>query len=167
MTDISALTSSTPTAGRHTATPDVADELGADTFLQLLVAQLKYQDPTSPAEGTEFLAQTAQFTMVEKLTQLAEQSEASAVVNRNLGAASMVGRTVSWTADDGTAKEGVVTRAALGSDGPVLTVGDTEVPFDRISSVSHTPPPTAPADPEPAADSTTGTEASTDGADRA
>lgn len=167
MTDISALASSTPTGGQPTAPPGVADELGADTFLQLLVAQLKYQDPTSPAEGTEFLAQTAQFTMVEKLTQLAEQSEASAVVNRNLGAASMVGRTVSWTADDGTAREGVVTRAALGSDGPVLTGDDAEVPFERISSVSHTPPPTVAAEPETAADRTTETEASTDGANSA
>ena len=38
-----------------------------DTFLKLLVAQLKYQDPSNPADSTQFLAQTAQFTQVEKL----------------------------------------------------------------------------------------------------
>lgn len=146
MTDLTPVSSTNPFANAPASAPaSVADGLGADTFLQLLVAQLKYQDPTSPAEGTDFLAQTAQFTMVEKLTQLAEQAEASAVVNANLGAASMVGRTVTWLQGDGTIAEGVVTRARLGSTGPVLTVGDAEVPFDRVSSVVHTPPAPAPS----------------------
>jgi len=122
----------------------VASELGADTFLQLLVAQLKYQDPTNPADSTEFLAQTAQFTMVEKLSELAERAEASAAVERNLAAASMVGRTVTWQRADGTTAEGQVTKAALGTTGPVLTVGTDEVPFDRITAVVQ-PTTTAPA----------------------
>jgi flagellar basal-body rod modification protein FlgD len=151
MTDISAVSAaSTPATSR----PSVANDLGADTFLQLLVAQLKYQDPTNPASSTEFLAQTAQFTMVEKLTQLAEQSEASAVVNRNLGAASMVGRTVTYLRPDGTTGEGVVTRAVLGSAGPVLTVGTDEVPFGLVSAVvapaAAPAAPTAPAAATPA-----------------
>ena len=41
-----------------------------DTFLKLLVAQLKYQDPTNPTDATQFMSQTAQFTMVEKLDAL-------------------------------------------------------------------------------------------------
>jgi flagellar basal-body rod modification protein FlgD len=35
-------------------------------FLQLLVAQLKHQDPLSPADGTQFLTQLAQFTELEQ-----------------------------------------------------------------------------------------------------
>ena len=42
-------------------------DLGKDTFLKLLVAQLKYQNPMSPTDGTEFLAQSAQFTSLESL----------------------------------------------------------------------------------------------------
>ena len=45
-------------------------EVDKDMFLKLLVAQLKYQDPTKPADTTQFLAQTAQFTVVEKLSEL-------------------------------------------------------------------------------------------------
>ena len=51
---------------RATGNPD----LGRDEFLQLLVAQLRNQDPTSPQEGHEFAAQLAQFSTVEQLTQL-------------------------------------------------------------------------------------------------
>lgn len=130
-----AATPPTPASPKATST----DQLGADTFLQLLVAQLKYQDPTSPAEGTEFLAQTAQFTMVEKLTQLAESSEAQSVVSRNLGAATMVGKSITWLQDDGTVGKGIVDSAQLGSSGPILMVDGKAVPFDTVASVAETP----------------------------
>lgn len=42
-------------------------QLTADTFLQLLVAQLRNQDPLNPADGTEFLAQLAQFSSLEQM----------------------------------------------------------------------------------------------------
>jgi len=41
------------------------DEMGKDSFLNLLVAQLKYQDPLNPAEDTQFVAQLAQFSQLE------------------------------------------------------------------------------------------------------
>ena len=44
--------------------------LGRDEFLQLLVAQLRNQDPTSPQDGHEFAAQLAQFSQVEQLTNI-------------------------------------------------------------------------------------------------
>jgi flagellar hook assembly protein FlgD len=49
-----------------------ADKLGADksTFLKLLVAQLKHQDPLNPSDGTAFVTQLAQFTSLEQSTQM-------------------------------------------------------------------------------------------------
>ncbi|MDR2732330.1 MAG: hypothetical protein LBB36_03840 [Fibromonadaceae bacterium] len=43
----------------------VDDSMGKDQFLNLLVAQLKYQDPLNPAEDTQFVAQLAQFSQLE------------------------------------------------------------------------------------------------------
>ncbi len=62
ISDVSSLT--TETVGNST--------LDKDAFLQLLVAQLKVQDPTNPQDATEFTSQIAQFTELEQLTNLNE-----------------------------------------------------------------------------------------------
>ena len=42
-------------------------QVGADAFLKLLVEQLKHQDPLAPQDGTQFVAQLAQFNSLEQL----------------------------------------------------------------------------------------------------
>ena len=47
-----------------------ADSMGRDAFLKLLVTQLQHQDPTKPQADGEFIAQLAQFSSLEQLTQM-------------------------------------------------------------------------------------------------
>lgn len=58
------------TSGASAATQGASDptqSLGnEETFLQLLVAQLKNQDPSQPQDGTQFVAQLAQFSNLEQ-----------------------------------------------------------------------------------------------------
>ncbi len=59
--------SSSNAAGASATGQSAIDALGnPDTFLQLLVAQLQYQDPESPADGTAFVTQLATFSGVEE-----------------------------------------------------------------------------------------------------
>lgn len=54
-----------------TTTSDSSNNsLGKDAFLQLLVTQLKYQDPLNPSSDTEFVAQLATFSQLEQLQNL-------------------------------------------------------------------------------------------------
>ena len=48
-----------------------------DAFLQLLVAQMKYQDPMEPTSNTEYIAQYAQFSQVEALNNMSQNMELS------------------------------------------------------------------------------------------
>jgi flagellar basal-body rod modification protein FlgD len=53
-------------AGVSSSGTTKTDEVGMDQFLTLLVAQMKYQDPLNPLDGTDFTAQLAQFTALEQ-----------------------------------------------------------------------------------------------------
>ena len=106
-----------------------------DTFLKLLVAQLKYQDPSNPADSTQFLAQTAQFTQVEKLGQIADMMQAQQLI----GASGLVGRTVTYQDANGATQTGVVTTVKLNGDSePMLVVGNTDVQLSKVTEVRQT-----------------------------
>ncbi len=119
-----------------TSSVDRADQMGKDTFLQLLVAQMKYQDPSKPTSTTEFMSQTATFTQVEKLEEIASQNAALLSLQRSLSAGALVGHAVSWTAEDGSTSTGTVSSVRFGGDEPTAVVGDTEVPLGRLTEIS-------------------------------
>jgi flagellar basal-body rod modification protein FlgD len=71
MAEVSALPSSIPTTASLEADAASIDgmggELGRDTFLRLLTTQMQNQDPSSPMDNGEFVAQLAQFSSLEQL----------------------------------------------------------------------------------------------------
>ena len=129
----------TPLSGMTTReapqSTDANSELGQDAFLKLLVAQLKYQDPLNPADGAEFLAQTAQFTMVEKLADLETQGQSTVTSQQQMQAAQLVGRQVTYVDATGNLVEGVVESAEYTPDGQSLTIDGQAVELDNITKV--------------------------------
>ncbi len=77
-----------------TTTPPPTNQFDQDTFLKLLVAQLKYQNPMAPADGTQFLTQTAQFTQLETLQKIEKLMTQQSAASEVLEASAMVGRRV-------------------------------------------------------------------------
>ncbi|AOU98488.1 hypothetical protein BI364_11465 [Acidihalobacter yilgarnensis] len=92
------LTGSTTSSSSATSgTGSSGSQLGQQAFLNLMVAELKNQDPTQPMSGQNMLAQLAQFSTVSGIqsmsTSFATLSK-SLSTNQSLQAASLVGRTV-------------------------------------------------------------------------
>ncbi len=110
--------------------------LGTDDFLKLLVAQLRNQDPMNPASSTEFLAQTAQFTMVEKLSLMTQQYSDLVAAQRAVEATAFLGRTVGYTDGNGNLVTGKVDSVRLDAGGPVLRIGATDVLLSSVSTVT-------------------------------
>ncbi|MCU1374432.1 MAG: flgD [Actinomycetia bacterium] len=129
----------------------VADSMGKDTFLKLLVAQLKYQNPMAPTDPSNFMNQTAQFSMVERLESMSKATDELLTMERSRAATGLLGSQVSWQ-DGDTEKSGVVSTVRMGTDGPILVVGDKDVPYSVVTKVTTappaavTPPATPPAD---------------------
>jgi flagellar basal-body rod modification protein FlgD len=123
------------TAGSSSTSPATGfNAMGSDAFLKLLVAQLKYQDPSKPTDGAQMLGQTAQFQMVEKLQQMADQNAQLLAEQQTLASVSLVGRSVAYS-DNGNDASGVVSAVRFGPGGPVLTIGSTDVPLTAVTEV--------------------------------
>jgi flagellar basal-body rod modification protein FlgD len=117
---------------------DRPDQMGKDTFLKLLVAQMRYQDPSNPVDSSQMMAQTATFSQVEKLEEIASQNASLLALQRSTSAGALVGRTVTYTDDTGASVTGTVSAVRLGNDKTEATavVGGVAVEMGRITEVS-------------------------------
>jgi flagellar basal-body rod modification protein FlgD len=98
--------------------------LGKDDFLKLMVAQMKNQDPMNPADDKDNIAQMAQFSSLEQITNLAtavQDLSHRMSLTQNVG---LLGHDVTYTKADGTSGSGAVDGLQLKSDGSAtLSVG--------------------------------------------
>jgi flagellar basal-body rod modification protein FlgD len=104
-----------------------------DAFMQILVAQMKYQDPMQPTSNTEYISQYATFTQVEQLSNMANAMSLSR-------ASEMVGKTVvvsQTNADTGktTETEGVVDFVTYSGNKAYLNIGGTNYSIDDVTQV--------------------------------
>ncbi len=164
-------TSPTPT----TTTKAAGDEFGKDTFLKLLVAQLKYQNPLQPADGQQYMAQMAQFSTVEKLADIQKSQTDAVKWQRAVAGQGMIGHEVTSTDSvTGLPSSGVVTGMSFTDSGARLTLSDgTTVAVEDVTAVKSAPTPTAttptattatPSTPIPATSAAATTEAGTQAA---
>jgi flagellar basal-body rod modification protein FlgD len=110
--------------------------LDKDAFLQLLVAQIRYQNPLEPLDGQEYLAQTAQFTMVESIEKLAEAQAESLSFHRATLSAQMLGNTVSgYDAATGQPISGTVNGVMFNAGSPQLLVDGQTVDMSSITDI--------------------------------
>ncbi|GAB1410232.1 flagellar hook assembly protein FlgD [Desulfovibrionales bacterium] len=88
------------------------DVLGKDAFLKLLVTQLKHQDPLNPLDDKEFIAQLAQFSSLEQMTNISEGITAlteKTAQQDMLSSVNYIGKNVTASGNEVTKYESVMT----------------------------------------------------------
>ena len=108
-------------------------ELGKDDFLKLLITQLSHQDPTKPTDNTQMIAQMAQFSSLEQMTNMNQEF---AKMNQMLVSAqgvNTIGKTVDIAIGD-TSTTGVVEGVTYGQN-PQVRVGNMYYDLKQITAV--------------------------------
>ncbi len=136
-----AITATTGTTGTTGSTPTFSTgtdrtAMDTNTFLKLLVAQLQYQDPSNPTDSSQFMSQTAQFTSVEKITELASLTQKVLDASNQQTGSSLVGKSVTYTDVNGAGRTGTVTGCTIGSQAPNLTVDGVTVALSAVTAVT-------------------------------
>jgi flagellar basal-body rod modification protein FlgD len=118
---------STPASSNSQAQRN-SNGLDKDAFLKIMVAQLQNMDPMSASsqDPTQSVAQMAQFSMLEQLTNLSSSSNDTLEAQKQTQSLALLGKTVTFKASDGTAASALVSKVDFASDGSTkLTVTDS------------------------------------------
>lgn len=108
-------------------------ELGKDDFLKLLITQLSNQDPTAPMENNEFIAQMAQFSSLEQMTNMNAEFTKMATMLKSSEAQNLIGHQVELDIGDATEK-GVV-QAATREESPRVLVNGRYYTMEQVASI--------------------------------
>jgi flagellar basal-body rod modification protein FlgD len=125
MTTIPSTSTTTPATTSTTSAVNPKSLLSKDDFMKLFVTQLQHQDPMSPMDNNQMVAQMSQLSTVEQLTNLATTNGQMAQALASSNAVGLIGRTVTWTGSDHAEHTGVVEKVATKDGAPSLTVAGT------------------------------------------
>jgi flagellar basal-body rod modification protein FlgD len=134
-------TTTTATSGTTaTSASQSAMPVNQTQFLQMLMAELKNQNPMNPnsSDPMQFVTELAQFTQVEQETNTAESTSTIASGQNNATAIGLIGHTVDYTDPTTYATaSGVVQSVEFTSSGPTLTINGTPgISAGTVSQVS-------------------------------
>lgn len=107
--------------------------LGKDDFLKLLLTQMKYQDPLDPVDNTEYIAQMANFSTLEQMTNIAQEFS-------HLKSLQLVGKQVSATVPGLETNEmenivGKVEKVLIDAGNVSLVVGGRKISIQSVKEV--------------------------------
>jgi flagellar basal-body rod modification protein FlgD len=109
--------------------------LDRNDFLKILITQLSHQDPTQPVEDKEFIAQMAQFSSLEQITNMNEGLSKVADLVARSQALNLLGSAVDIA--DGDAKVSGIVDAVTAGDYPQILVNGKYYDFSQVQKIKR------------------------------
>jgi flagellar basal-body rod modification protein FlgD len=109
--------------------------LGKDDFLRILTTQLSHQDPSSPIQDKDFIAQMATFSSLEQMTNLNKAFEkfANQQMNQFTG---LIGKEITWTLEEASST-GIVDGVSVQNSNYFYIVGNEKVPVESVTEIKR------------------------------
>lgn len=132
------MTTPIPAAGASTYTGSTTgvtprqQSMNSEVFMHLLVTQLRNQDPSSPMDTNEMMAQTTALASMEQLTTLTGLTEESFSLQMRAAAAALLGQTVEYLGEGDVATSGTVSGVSFADKVPMVTVNGTGIRLDAL-----------------------------------
>jgi flagellar basal-body rod modification protein FlgD len=120
--NVTSATDSTSKSSSSTSSTTSSTGVDYNTFLQLLVAEMKNQDPTNPMDTSQYMSQFAQLSSVEQAMQTNTKLDALLSSQSLSQADGLIGKTVSFTDSTGASFSGKVASVSINSDGSIATL---------------------------------------------
>lgn len=117
-------TSTNSTNSTSSTTTQSSNTVDYNTFLQLLIAEMKNQDPTNPMDTSQYMSQFAQLSSVEQAMQTNTKLDSLLSSQALSQADGLIGKNVSFTDSTGATFTGKVASISINSNGSVATLDD-------------------------------------------
>lgn len=139
---IASVSSTAQTSASSTVASQVASLGSVDTgaFMQLLLAELKNQNPLEPLSDTDMMAQMTQLNSLSELKTISAQMSNMVVSNEFIYATSLIGKSVTANVGNDETLKGVVTGITQENGVVMLQLGDKEVTISSVTEVGGTNP---------------------------
>lgn len=114
------------------------NQLGQNSFLQLLVTQLKNQDPSQPVNDSQWLSELANFSSLQQMQDINSTLTGQSGLTQISSLSSLIGQNVTTSATDsnGNPISGVVSGAGISNGTVSLTIGSNTVPLTDVTGIS-------------------------------
>ena len=116
-------------------TEGIAQDLDRDAFLQILVAQLRNQDPMNPVDSDNFITQMTQLSTLEQLTTLNQKVVELGAVQQESRALELLNKGVTVELPWGEMMQGTVESVTLGPQ-PLLLINGQHFPMEALREVN-------------------------------
>jgi flagellar basal-body rod modification protein FlgD len=128
-------TGTSSTSNKNGSSVGAAAGMGKDDFMQLLMAQLKNQDPMKPMDDKEFITQLAQFSSLEAAEKMTAQMEELTGSQMLVQAATLIGKNVSAKLTTGEVVTGQISQVKMVDGKPVAVVNGKDIDTSLITQI--------------------------------
>jgi flagellar basal-body rod modification protein FlgD len=118
-------------------TTSTSNGLDGDAFMQLLLAQLRNQNPMEPMKNEELMSQMTQLNSLQELQKIQQGLDSMGRSYQILLGTSLIGKEVTWSDEDGNTLQGVVKSMAMNASQVMLHIGDKEIPLESVTEVKE------------------------------